>query len=254
MQQKSTALLGRRALVTGASRGIGRSIAFALATQGADVAVAARNRDTLETVCEIIRGIGRQAWALPVDISRQEDIEMLFSQHQDVLSDVDLYVNNAAITHFGSVMETSVERARKLLDLNVLGAMRMTQLAAQNMIRRGKGGSIVFVTSINAARELPSQGVYSASKSMLESLMVCFANDLAKYGIRVNALEPGAIFTDMNSHFTPPVIEQVGRDTLLGRIGDPDEIAEVAAFLLSDAASYMTGSIVVADGGMLVRR
>jgi NAD(P)-dependent dehydrogenase (short-subunit alcohol dehydrogenase family) len=121
------------------------------------------------------------------------------------------------------------------------------------MIKQGRGGSIVIVTSINAIAPLPGQAFYSCTKAALEALMRCLAADLAKEGIRVNSVAPGAIATDMNNHFTPEVVERLAAKIPAGRVGEPADIGDVVAFLSSDEARYITGSTIVADGGYLLR-
>ena len=254
MWKNSMDLTGRRALVTGASRGIGRAIAVALARNGADVVAVARDLQKLEELAQEIRGLGRQAWTLAVDVSDTAQIEACYREHGDVLGEVSIFINNAAITLFKGFMDTTVQDFRRLFDTNVMAAMRFIQLSAHAMMERQRQGSVTIITSINALRALPKQAAYSSTKAMLQSMMVSFANELAPYGIRVNAVVPGATYTDMNTHFTPEVIERLNENIPLGRIGESEDMADVVAFVVSDAARYMTGASVVVDGGMIIKR
>ena len=247
-------LTGRRALVTGASRGIGKSIALSLARWGADVAMVSRDMTRMEEVAAEIRDMGRQAWVYTVDVSDVAQIEALFQDHSDTLKEIDIFVNNAAITIFKQLMCTTVEDFYRLVDTNVVSAMRFIQLAAGIMLKNKKPGCVTLITSINALRALPNQAAYSSTKAMLESMMVSFANELSPYGIRVNSLLPGAIRTDMNSHFTPEVIDRLNNVIPIGRVGESEDIGDVVAFMSSDAARYMTGSSIVVDGGMVIKR
>ncbi len=254
MKKDMCDLAGRRALVTGASRGIGKAIALALASQGCDVVLVSRDMDRMEEIAAQIRDTGRQAWAFAVDVSQVSQIESFFKDQSELLRGIDIFVNNAAITIFKQIMSTTVDDFYRLINTNVVSAMRFIQLSAGIMIENKRPGSITLITSINALRALPTQAAYSSTKAMLESMMVSFANELSPYGIRVNSLLPGAINTDMNSHFTPAIIEQLSKVIPLGRVGEAEDIGDVVAFMVSDAARYMTGSSIVVDGGMIIKR
>lgn len=246
-------LEGKIAVVTGASKGIGKGVAIELARQGADVILAARSKNQLDEVAAEIEKLGRRAKAVSVDVTSKEQIDDLMLNIVPTFGGVDIFVNNAGITVMKRMLETSPEDIDSILNTNLKGAIFFIQNAARQMIKQKRGGSIVIVTSINAIAPLPSQAIYSSTKAALEALMKCLAADLAKEGIRVNSVAPGAIATDMNSHFTPEVVERVKTKIPLERVGEPDEIADVVAFLSSDAARYITGSTVVADGGFLLR-
>ena len=254
MERNRTDLTGRRALVTGASRGIGKAVALALARNGADVIVIAMDLAKLEITANEIRRMGKQAWSFAVDVSDTAQIEACYRQHRDVMNEVDIFVNNAAITLFKGFMDTTEQEFRHLFDTNVVAAMRFVQLSANAMIANQRQGNVTIITSINALRALPSQAAYSATKAMMQSMMVSFANELAPYGIRVNAVLPGATYTDMNTHFTPEVVQRLNTNIPLGRIGESEDMADVVAFVVSDMARYMTGASIVVDGGMIIKR
>lgn len=246
-------LEGKIAVVTGASKGIGRGIAIALARQGADVVLAARNKSQLDEAAYEIEKIGRRAKAVCVDVTSKEQIDNMMQNIVAAFGGVDIFVNNAGITVMKRILDTLPEDIDSIFNTNLRGAIYFLQDAARQMIKQGKGGSIIIVTSINAIAPLPSQAFYSSTKAALEALMRCLASDLAKEGIRVNSVAPGAIATDMNNHFTPEAVERVSAKIPIGRIGEPAEIADVVTFLASDAARYITGTTIIADGGYLLR-
>ncbi|NLG84291.1 MAG: SDR family oxidoreductase [Firmicutes bacterium] len=253
-QSPAPELLGKNALVTGGSKGIGRAVALALAARGADVMVVGRDREDLRSVCEEINRLGRQARAACVDVSSREEVERLVNELVPAFGGVDIYVNNAGIPVLKHLLETTPEEMDRVLDTNLKGAVYCLTGIARRMLEQGRGGCIIVVTSINALWPLPGQAVYSATKAALEALVRCLAVDLAPAGIRVNSVAPGAIRTAMNKHFTPEVIERLNARIPLGRIGEPEDIGEVGAFLASDAARYLTGSTIVVDGGYMLRK
>jgi 3-oxoacyl-[acyl-carrier protein] reductase len=246
-------LTGKTAVVTGASKGIGRGTALALAKQGADLILSARNENQLNEVAAEIEKLGRRVKTVCVDVTSKEQVDNMMQNIVPAFGGVDIFVNNAGITVMKRIIDTLPEDIDNIFDTNLKGAIYFLQNAAKLMLRQGRGGSIIIVTSINAIAPLPSQAFYSSTKAALEAIMKCLAADLAKEGIRVNSVAPGAIATDMNSHFTPEVAQTVAAKIPLGRIGEPDEIGDAVAYLASDAARYITGSTIVADGGYLLR-
>lgn len=247
-------LTGKLALVTGASRGIGKAIALSLAIRGCDVVLLSRDLGRMELIAAQIRKMGRRAWSFAVDVSQVHEIERFFAEQKALLANLSIFINNAAITIFKQIMATTVEDFHQLVTTNVVSALRFGQLSAAVMKTHETAGSITFITSINALRPLPSQALYSGTKAMLESMMVSFANELSAYNIRVNSVLPGAINTDMNAHFTPDIISRLNQAIPIGRVGEAEEIGDVVAFIVSDAARYMTGSSIVVDGGMIIKR
>ena len=252
MKKDYFTLAGKKAIVTGASRGIGRAIAVALANQGAELLLTARNMDKLRETQEIVRGYGVRAEIAAVDQSKPGEIAAFLDGPLADFGAPDIYINNAACTKLKTVLDTSAEDMRELFETNVFGSFQLANGAARRMME--KGGAILFITSVNAVRTLPSQAAYSATKAALQSLMESWANTLAPYGIRVNSLLPGAVFTDMNSHLTPEKIENLNRSIPLGHVAEPEEIAEAAVFLCSNAARYITGASLVVDGGLAIKR
>lgn len=245
---------GKKAVVTGGSRGIGRGIALSLARQGADVLLVARDQAQMEQVEREVRALGRQARSARVDVRDAAAIDALMEKEVEAFGGIDIFISNAGVTSMTRLLDTPQDQVDRIIDTNLKGSIHFLQAAAGRMVKQGRGGAIVIITSINALWPLPSQAVYSSTKAALEALMHCMASDLAKHGIRVNSVAPGAIRTDMNAHFTPEVEARVEKMIALRRIGTAEEIGDVVAFLASEAARYVTETTLVADGGYLLRQ
>jgi NAD(P)-dependent dehydrogenase (short-subunit alcohol dehydrogenase family) len=240
-------LEGRVVIVTGASSGLGAAVAVAVAQAGADVVIGARRTEMLEATAAAVEGVGRRALVVPTDITVVEDCQRLVQRATETFGRVDGLVNNAGVATAVPALQESPEQFRAVLDLNLMGAYWTAQAAAAAMT---SGGSIVNVSSIIGltSAELP-QAAYATSKAGLLGL----TRDLAaqwsgRRSIRVNALAPGFFESEMTDLCRPGYLESLAERTPLGRIGRPEEIASVVVFLLSDAASFMTGSTVVVDG------
>lgn len=243
---------GKKALITGASRGIGKAVAASLARQGAELLLSARQEEPLlQTAAELTRQ-GASCRTFCADLGKVEEVARLIHWAEEQ-GPVDCYVNNAAFTAFHYPTDTPLETIEALFHTNYRASVLLAQAMAKQMLGHDKKGCILFITSINAISALPSQAIYSSTKAALESVMKSFAAELAPHGIRVNSVAPGAIHTDMNAHLTPEKIAGLHQKIPLGRIGEPDEIGDAAAFLCSDAARYVTGTTLVADGGYLLR-
>jgi len=244
-------LEGRVVIVTGASSGLGAAVAVAVAQAGAEVVIGARRTEMLEATAAAVEGIGRRALVVPTDITVVEDCQRLVRSATEAFGRVDGLVNNAGVATAVPALQESPEQFRAVLDLNLMGAYWTAQAAAAAMT---SGGSIVNVSSIIGltSAELP-QAAYATSKAGLLGL----TRDLAaqwsgRRSIRVNALAPGFFESEMTDLCRPGYLESLAERTPLGRIGRPEEIASVVVFLLSDAASFMTGSTVVVDGGLSI--
>ncbi len=244
---------GKTALITGASRGIGRAIAMAFAEQGARVLLTARNMELLKEVRAQVRELGVSCECFAADLSDMKEVERLIGWAGEQ-GPIDCYVNNAAFTAYKKPTETSPETMAALFHTNYRASIMLAQAVAAQMREHEIPGSIVFITSINALSPLPGQAAYSSTKAALESMMKSLASELAPFGVRVNSVAPGAVLTDMNPHFTPEKIAEFSPKIPLGRIGDPEDIGGAAVFLCSPAAGYITGSTIVVDGGYLLRR
>jgi NAD(P)-dependent dehydrogenase (short-subunit alcohol dehydrogenase family) len=244
---------GRAAIVTGASSGIGRAIARHLAHDGADLCLVAAPQDAidLDGVAEDIRSAGRRVVSIASDVGEPETAERAVTETLDAFGRLDHLASNAGIAYFEEVLDSPLEHFDHTMRVNVRGMYLMTQAVGRAMAERA-GGTMVCTASTASFAGEEYQATYNASKGAVAQLARSLAIDLAPYGIRVNAVAPGWVQT-------PPTAEILADETQwskhrsripLDRPAEPSEIASVAAFLLSDASSYMTGSLVVADGGL----
>lgn len=240
----------KTALVTGASRGIGRAIALALAEDGADVAVnySGSAEQAKETVRQILK-MGRKAIAIQGDVSKEEDCIRMFAQTEGALGPVNILVNNAGITRDGLAVRMSGEDFEKVLDVNLKGAFYCMKLAAKGMMKQ-RYGRIISISSISGVKGNPGQINYCAAKAGIIGMTKSLARELAGRGITVNAIAPGYIESDMTAGLPEKVKESALAQIPLGRMGKPEDIAYAAAFLASDRASYLTGQVLLVDGGM----
>ncbi len=246
-------LEGKVALVTGGSRGIGRAIALTFADAGADVAISSRKLPALEEVAEEIRGKGRKGMAVASHIAKVEDSRNLVEKVKDELGRIDILVNNAATNPYhGPLMDVEEWAWDATMNVNLKGPFLLSQLVARIMKKQG-GGNIINISSIAAMRagELP---IYSVTKTGLIMLTECMAKEWGQYNIRVNAIAPGTIKTRFSEEFwkEPAVGERAAKNTAMGRLGEPEDIARVALFLASSTSSHVTGETIVVDGGELI--
>jgi 2-deoxy-D-gluconate 3-dehydrogenase len=244
-------LTGRRALVTGASRGIGREIALAYARAGADVAVLARNPELLEVVAGEVRALGRRAVIATADVLDADATRAATAEAIEALGGLDILVNNAGGNSFSTpVASMRMSGGEKTMRLNLDSIVHITQVSLPAL---GEGGgSIINVSSVAGLRGAPTMAHYGAAKAALISLTQSLAVETAWMGVRVNALVPGWIETDLTDFLRAS--DDAERAALsrvpMQRWGRVEEIAEPAVFLASDAASFMTGQVLVVDGGL----
>lgn len=246
-------LAGRSALVTGAAAGIGRAIAEAFAQEGADVALLDRDAARLAEAERGLAGSGRNILALPCDLADVEAARAAVAGAVQGLGKVDILVNNAGMLAPGDLFSLSVEDFDRVLAVNLRAPFVVGQAVARHMVERTLRGAIVNMSSVNAVLAIPGQLAYVTSKGGVGQLTKTMALALAPHGIRVNAIGPGSIMTDILKGVMDS--EEARRNILartpLGRIGEPAEVAKVAVFLASDEASYLTGQTIYPDGGRL---
>lgn len=244
-------LQGKVAIVTGASRGIGRAIALELATQGASIVVNyASSSSAADTVVAEINAAGGQAIALKADVSKVEEVEALFNATIEKFQRLDIIVNNAGITRDTLLLRMKPEDWQAVIDLNLTGVFLCTRAASKIMLKQ-RSGRIINIASVAGQMGNPGQANYSAAKAGVIGFTKTVAKELASRGITVNAVAPGFIATDMTSKLSNT--EDILKYIPLGRYGQPEEIAGMVRFLAADpAAAYITGQVFNVDGGMVM--
>lgn len=248
----SNSLNGKIALVTGAGRGIGRAIALSLAAEGAYVIVNYNGSAVKagETVNDIINA-GGHAESLKFDVADWDDTKAAVDDIIKRLGRVDILVNNAGITRDGLLMAMKEDDYTAVLDTNLKGAFHTMKALARNFLKL-KGGRIINISSVSGVLGNAGQANYSASKAGLIGMTKSVARELAGKGVCVNAVAPGFVATDMVDKMTDDAKARITDSIPLGRIGAPEDIANVVAFLAGDKASYITGQVICVDGGMAI--
>ena len=242
-------------LITGASRGIGRATAIEAARQGADVALNTfRDEAAAADMVAEIEALGRRAIAVDGDVAQPESAAAFVAAAVQALGRVDVFVSNAGICPFHAFLDMPVETLRRTMEVNLHGAYFMVQAAANQMVKQGDGGAIVAISSISALVGGEMQTHYTPTKAGVHSLMQSCAVALGRHGIRCNSVLPGTIATDINKDdlADPQKREYMEGRIPLGRLGRPEDIASVVAFLASDMAAYVTGAALLVDGGAFV--
>lgn len=245
-------LKDRTAIVTGGSRGIGEAIANRLADEGARVAVcASRSLDRAQAVAEAIEGRGGSALALQADVANPADVKALFKAVLDRWGALDILVNNAGIARDGLLMRLKPGDWDAVLDVNLKGAFLCMQAAVRPMMR-ARSGRIINISSVTGLMGNPGQAGYTAAKSGLIGLTKTAAKELASRGITANVIAPGYIPTEMTEKLPENLKEKILEQVPLGTPGKPEDIAAAVAFLASSDAAYVTGQVLVVDGGMVM--
>ncbi len=243
------------AVITGASRGIGRATALELARQGANVVFSYLQHDEeASSVVGSINELGREAVGLKGDVADRGFDEHLLARALDDFGRVDILVNNAATGTRKAFVDLTVEDVARTWAVSLWGVFHCSQIAARQMIRAGNGGSIINISSIHAYRPYPLSTEYNAAKAAINQMAATWAIELAQHGIRVNTIEPGWIDTPgEREFFTEEQIREMGQKLPLKRLGKPEEIAKGVVFLASEEdSSYITGSVLRIDGGMVL--
>ncbi|MED3723694.1 3-oxoacyl-[acyl-carrier-protein] reductase [Geobacillus stearothermophilus] len=245
-------LEGKIALVTGASRGIGRAVALELARQGVNVVVNyAGSEAKANEVVEMIRSLGREAIAVQADVARAEEVERLVKTVLDQFGRLDILVNNAGITRDNLLMRMKEEEWDAVINTNLKGVFLCTKAVTRPMMKQ-RGGRIINIASVVGVIGNPGQANYVAAKAGVIGLTKTAARELASRNITVNAVAPGFITTDMTEALSEELKGEMLKQIPLARFGEPDDVARVVAFLASDAAGYMTGQTLHVDGGMVM--
>ncbi|WAH39231.1 elongation factor P 5-aminopentanone reductase [Alicyclobacillus dauci] len=243
-------LQGRVAIVTGASRGIGRSIAIELASAGASLVVNFRqNQDLAEEVVEQCRSHDVQAIAVQADTSDEKAVKHLLMSATE-LGIPDILVNNAGVSHYGLLMDMSLETWKSVIDVNLTSSFLCTREAIP-LLRRNGRGRIINIASIHGLSGASCEAAYAASKAGVIALTKSLAQELGSLGITVNAIAPGVIDTDMMASFSREEREAMVDETPLNRLGHPTDVAAIVRFLASDEAGFITGQTIRVDGGRI---
>jgi 3-oxoacyl-[acyl-carrier protein] reductase len=246
------------AIITGGSTGIGRSIALTFAREGSDIVVCSRNLGTLEEVASEIKALGKRAMAIPVDVSVKTQVQKMVRQTVKEFGQIDILVNNAGIGYLVPIIDLAEEDWDAVIDVDLKGTFLCMQAVARHMMER-KYGKIINISSI-AGMRCPRVGVaaYCAAKAGVELLTKAAALEFTRYGIQVNSIAPGYIETLMYRRGTTPeqieeYLDTAKSSTPVGRLGEPQEIANVALFLASEDSSFVYGESIVVDGGRNTR-
>ncbi|WP_028924805.1 SDR family NAD(P)-dependent oxidoreductase [Pseudonocardia acaciae] len=248
------ALAGRTAIVTGASRGIGRVTALALAGAGADVALAARDTDALDRVRAEAEKLGVRAVATRTDVTRSEDVRAMVADTVAELGRVDILVNNSGVVSSTELLETTDAEWDRVLDTNLRGTFLATREVGRHLVAQGSG-KVINMASNFAFKGIPGHAAYSASKAAVVAFTRSMALEWARHGVQVNALAPGYVATDLNADVRadPDALNRILRGVPARRMGRADELAPWIVLLASPASDFMTGETIVIDGGQAAR-
>jgi glucose 1-dehydrogenase len=254
MGGKTLRLQNKVAVITGASLGIGSAIALAFAREGAAVAVDYRSHpDEAKQIVDQIEGSGGRATSVHADVSNPDDVKNLIQSAAEEFGRLDVMINNAGVEEKMPFLDTPLEVWNKVIAVNLTGAWLGCQEAARQMVSQGGSGRIINVSSVHEDIAMPTNSPYCAAKGGLRMLMRTIAVELAPHNITVNNIAPGAMDTPMDAALKEDAnqMQQLLSEIPLRRMGRPEEVADLAVYLASDAASYVTGSTFVIDGGMM---
>ena len=251
MPVQCCSLVGKTAIITGASRGIGKAIAIQLASCGANISLVARNKDDLNSVLEIINHEGGKAQSLIADVSNFESFSDIVTQTISKWKQVDILVNNAGITRDNIIIRMKEDEWNSVLDINLKGCFNGIKAVTRSMIKN-KGGRIINITSVIGQIGNAGQSNYAASKAGIIGLTKSIAKEMGSRNITINAVAPGYILTNMTNQLDNDIKKKLKSSIPLGRLGKPEDVANLVCFLVSDEATYITGQTFNVDGGMVM--
>ncbi len=248
----SRKLEGKIAIITGASKGIGREIALLFAKEGAKLVLTARSEELLKSLSEEIRGAGGyEPFCFPLDVKQSEKVDELVDKALDKFERVDILVNNAGVTRDGLLLRMSDEDWDEVLDTNLKGAFLCLRAVAKPMMRQ-RAGRIINMASVIGLIGNAGQANYAASKAGIIALTKSAAKELGSRNILINAIAPGFIDTDMTRALSDDIKNAILKSIPVGKLGQPTDIAKAALFLASDESSFITGQVLTVDGGMVM--
>ncbi len=247
-------LHGKVAIVTGGNTGIGKAVVLALAKEGATIVIDYIAEEEAEVLLEAeVRGLGDQVVGVKADVSKVDDLKSLVATAVSTFGRLDVMVNNAGVETRTSILDTTEEQYAKVLDINLKSAFFGTQLAAIQMISQGGGGRIINMTSVHEDWPMPGNTAYCLSKGGMRMLTRTAGVELAPHGILVVGVGPGAVDTPINKATVadPALLKKLDAAIPIGRLAQPEEIANIVAFLAGDGASYLAATTIFADGGLM---
>jgi len=247
----STDLTGQAAIVTGAAKGLGRAIAITLARCGAKVACIDINAESLAETVNAIRAAGGTAEPMACDVTDSDRVGAVVDEVVKLWGGLQILVNNAGITRDNMIIRMKDDQWDAVININLKGTFLFIRAAAKPMMK-GRQGRIINIASVSGLMGNPGQANYSASKAGVIGLTRTVARELAGRNITINAVAPGFIATDMTAALGEEILQEVRKQIPLGRLGDPQDVADAVLFLASDAASFITGHILTVDGGLTV--
>jgi 3-oxoacyl-[acyl-carrier protein] reductase len=245
-------LEGKVALITGGARGLGKSIALKLASLGADIIINdIGNEESAKEIIKNAEEFGVKAEFIKADISKFEEAKSLIDKSIESFGKIDILINNAGITRDNLIMRMSEEDFDSVIDVNLKGTFNTSKAVIRSMLKN-KNCSIINVSSVVGVAGNAGQTNYAASKAGVIGFTKSLAKEVAKKNVRVNAVAPGFIETDMTDKLSEEMIEDYKKNIPLGKLGEPDDVANVVAFLASDMSKYITGQVIVVDGGLFI--
>ena len=242
-------LEGKVALVTGSARGIGKAIAMRLAEEGANLIRTDINIEASEATAKEIEGLGRKALAVKCDVSKRDEVDNLVAKSLEAFGQIDILVNNAGITRDGLFMRMKEEQWDLVMNVNLKSVFNVTQEVFTKSMMKKKAGSIINISSLVGIVGNPGQANYCAAKAGVIGFTKALAKEIASRGVRVNAIAPGFINTEMTAAIPEKLQEEMMKSIPMGRGGNPKEIADAVLYLASDESSYVTSQVLSINGG-----